>query len=239
MKSMKQFLPLFFSIIILGAAAITVDAGFSTETISEETQMNIDVCLLTTEPDKKSIKCFDVNSQGFVALGTADGDMKNICVYNSDGDFEYGYSFCIYGDFGVEWSENSIMLYIVRGGILLEIDESGTIIRTAKIQNTKDNNSYWNNSVYSKSRTINETKYELKNDMGLLNNVASSYSQLVMTKPTGEECIVYDVNTFQLATTLWIILGVFAAIGLSSYFLRNEIRKSRQKYSSSNSLKRL
>lgn len=59
----------------------------------------------------------------------------------------------------------------------------------------------------------------LKNDMGILNFVASSYSQLTVTAPTGEENILYDANPSQfdiiilfLLATIIVLLTVVLAI---------------------------
>lgn len=48
---------------------------------------------------------------------------------------------------------------------------------------------------FSTKREIGDTEYFLKNDMGIFNLFASSYSQLIVTNKNGEESIIYDVNS--------------------------------------------
>ena len=56
----------------------------------------------------------------------------------------------------------------------------------------------------------------MKNDMGILNLLASSYSQLVIIDNSGNEEIIYDVNSEQLSGMLktFVVIFVFVFIVL-------------------------
>ena len=108
MKRKLLVIPFLFLIILfLTGCVFAVSTGFETESINEDLQKNIlsniELTVFYSEPDKSSIKCFDVNDNGLIALGSSRSTDKRICVYDADGVFKYGYEFVAYGDFGVEW----------------------------------------------------------------------------------------------------------------------------------------
>ena len=203
-------------ILITGSKeALAMNTGFSTENLSENEATvflsNANIVLMTEKPTQKGIKCFDVNENGMIAIGQENKDgVKEICVYSSDGLFLYGYIFNSSGDFGIEWDDKNINIYFVRSDIIASINQEGKITDIAEVQNTAENNAYSNYMLYSTERTSKGVKYMLKNDMGFLNAFASSCSQLIEIKSTGEELMLYDVNSNQFAKTL--IIFVFAVI---------------------------
>ena len=83
-----------------------------------------------------------------------------------------------------------------------------------KVQNSIENNTYLNNNIYTNQRVWGDTVYKLRNDMGILNMVTSSYSQLIAVYSTGEEIILYDVNSDQLIKHL-IVCGIIAVMILT------------------------
>ncbi len=201
---------------ILNAFAVNTD--FSTETLSEQDMEvfldNVNISLLTEEPAKQSIVCFDVRDDRTFAVGFSGLDDDIIAVYNVKGDFEYGYNFKSTGDFGLEWDNDRINIYFVRGDIAVSVNAIGEVENTLKIQNSIENNSYWN-KILSNKRIVDDTEYTLKNDMGILNLFASSYSQLVATNIDSEELVLYDVNSTQLVSTVAIIIFGVLLFGFS------------------------
>ena len=195
-----------------------MNTGFSTESLIEEDTntflSNVNISVLTEEPQKKTIKVFDINDDGRVAIGYNTSGRKSIGVYTSDGTFQYAYEFNCSGDFGVEWDNDSLIIYFVRSNIAIAVDSEGEIKSALRIQDTLENNYYWRNSVFITERIHGDTKYTLENDMGLLNVFASSYSQLVVTKNNGEKMIFYDVNNSELLRMLakFIAIIVFVCI---------------------------
>ena len=207
----------------------SMNTGFSTESLSEDDidtiLKNRNISMLAEEPQRRTIDCFDVNENGLIAIGCSDHDNKTVCIYTNDGDFQYGYSFECYGSFGVELDDNILMIYFVRSDVAISINPMGEVESVLEIQNTIENNSYWNDSVYLNEREVGGNTYTIKNDMGFFNIFASSYSQLIITNINGEERLIYDVNSAQLKHTLVIFIYVlvficFAVVNIIKLFIK-------------------
>ena len=198
--------------------AHAVNTRFSTEQLSEKDKntllSNIDISLIEEEPQKQSIVCFDVNGDEKIALGYSDSESKTICVY-SQNEFLYGYEFGCTGDFAVEWDEENINIYFVRSDIIVTVNQNCDILDIAEVQNTTENNRYHNFLLHSTERLVGDRKYSLRNDMGILNFVASSYSQLTVTDANGTETMLFDVNSSQLANTVTVCILVIVFVSLA------------------------
>lgn len=228
---LKRIYPilLFVLIIVISKNAIEVNAmktGFSTEELSEEKKTifvtNINIVPLSAEPPKKSILCFDVNEQGMIAVGQKNSQRKEICVYTSRGEFLYGYSFNCTQSFCVEWDERNINVYFIRSDVIISLDSNGNILDIKTVQDTIDNNSYRNSLLYSTTRTVGSTTYLIRNNMGIFNWLAPSFSQIVIIDATGTESIIYDVNSNQFTKIIVTIsfISVFILIAIVVVFLR-------------------
>lgn len=210
-------------------SVLAMDTGFTTDNMELEDQKiflsNINLSLITQEPPKNIITCFDVNDNGLIAVGTEDSAKKLVSIYTSDGIFKYGYVFDCEGSFGVEWDDNNIIIYFVRSGVAALFDEKGKNIDLKVIQDTIDNNSYWNHSVFSTQRTVNESQYTIKNNMGLFNIFSSSYSQLIRADTKGHINIIYDVSReytvkFIMISIIVILFVVFVFSLLMLKFIK-------------------
>ncbi len=191
-------------------SALAMNTGFSTDNMESNDQQlflsNINLSLITEEPKKNGITCFDVNDNGLIVIGSEASTKKSVSVYASDGTFKYGYAFNCSGSFGVEWDDNNIIIYFVRSDVAALFDATGTNLELKKIQDTTDNNSYWNHSVYSTQRTVNGSQYSMRNNMGLFNIFTSSYSQLIKTDADGNQITIYDVSSAH--TTKFVIIFI-------------------------------
>lgn len=191
-----------------------MDTGFSTEEISEEKKTafvsNINVSLLREEPEKSGILCFDVNEQGMIAVGNKDSQSKKICIYTSQGEFLYGYTFNCTQSFCVEWDEQHVNIYFIRSDVIISLDSDGNILDIKAVQDTIDNNSYSNSLLYSTKRTVGNTTYLIRNDMGILNWIAFSFSQIVAVDAAGTEFVIYDANSVQLAKMIVAVCFICA-----------------------------
>ena len=213
----------FVLLIIITTNATEVNAmntGFSTEELSEETKISfmssINLSQLSTEPKKSGILCFDVNEQGMIAVGQNGAQDKEICVYTSLGEFLYGYTFSCSQSFCVEWDEQYINIYFIRSDVIISLDSDGRVLDIKRVQDTIDNNSY-RNSLYSMTRTVGNTTYLIRNDMGILNWITSSFSQIVTIDATGTESIIYDVNSMQLTNAIVTIsfISIFVLVAVA------------------------
>ncbi len=88
------------------STVFAMNTGFSTEAMESGDQQvflsNVKLSLITEEPEKQVITCFDVNDDGLVAVGSKDLTKKIVLVYDSAGTFQYGYTFDCSGSFGLE-----------------------------------------------------------------------------------------------------------------------------------------
>ena len=196
-------------IFVIFTSAMKVNAmhtGFKTnELSSEEKNMfisNVNVLSIDEEPEKNPITCFDVNSNHLIAIGQNSSDRKTICVYSNKGAFQYGYTFNCSGDFGVEWDEENLNIYFVRSSVIVSVTPKGEVLDAFEVQNTIENNSYVNHFVHATKREIDNYKYYIRNNMGLLNLFASSYSQIIVKDSTDTESIIYDIGSMQLTKTI-------------------------------------
>lgn len=183
-----------------------INTGFLTDELPEKVQNqfveNIELRLIETEPTKSSVVCFDVNENQMIAVGQKSSDRKIICVYSSDGIFQYGYTFNCSGDFGVEWDKDNLNIYFVRSDVVISVSQDGEISNVLEVTNSIENNSYVNHFIHATKKNIGDTTYLIRNDMGIFNWVATSYSQIVIKDVSDAENVVYDVNSTQLLSTI-------------------------------------
>ena len=113
------------------------------------------------------------------------------------------------GSFYVQWNDGNILLMLVRGSIVIEFSQDGQLINMVKTDDSSvKNNSLWNQ--IAKRKSVNY----VKNDMGMFNFLASSYSQLITEDSQGNQTILYDVNNTQMTKTIvaFFAVIVFAAV---------------------------
>lgn len=215
MRYIRYLFTILLALLLLtngGIKASAMNTGFSTEALPKDDintfLKNVKLSVLANEPQRNAIDCFDVNEDGSIAIGCSSFDNKTVCIYTSDGNFQYGYSFECSGSFGIEMDKNNLIIYFVRSDIAIAVNPIGEVVNILKIQNTSENNSYWNDSVFATKRKVGNTEYTLKNSMGVFNLFASSYSQLITTKVTGEVSIIYDVSSIQLTNILSVYISI-------------------------------
>lgn len=239
MKYVKIFMILFVSLLLLANStyfAYSMTNGFDVEPLttneSEKIIAGIPFKRINAETAKDSIECFDVNENGLIAIGSENHSIKTISVYTDDGVFQYAFEFEDDGSFGIEWIKDSLNVYFVRGSIGLNIDSQGTVLNVFSIKDTADNNTYWNDVVFSQTRKVNGIDYKIDNDLGLLNLLQSSYSRLIKRTPNGVETVIYDVGNSQLFySILWLgvilIVLIVAIISIAKQFKKNLESKNR------------
>lgn len=181
--------------------------GFEIECIpagkQEDFIRSIQISIQNINVETHSIVCFDVNENGMIALGFDTSPQKTICIYNSSGDFQFGYTFYCSGSFGVGWHKDDLIIYFIRSDIAAAFDKDAQCVAIAEITDTVDNNTYWNQTVFAKKRVVGDKTYTLESDWGIL---ATAYSRLRVSDVSGDEQILFDVGQYDLAS------GVFALI---------------------------
>lgn len=221
-------------IIVVPINVIAADqTGFQTSAVSEDEIKSLikdfDVILLTDEPNKRTINCFDVNENGLVAIGSQSQENCNISIYNSDLKFLYGLSFECAGSYYIEWNNENLNIYYVRDNIAVSYNSNAEITNIEKIDDTMENNSYW--YVLKKTeRQIGDVRYKIQNNLGALNFFIgqSSYSQLVKIDESGAENILYDVNNEQKSECIFSLLFLLVFIILLTSIIILSVRKNKK-----------
>ena len=210
-----------------------MNTGFETDHLPAEVKnrfiSNSNILLIEDEPAKKAIKCFDVNSDNLIAIGQNTRDRKTICIYSSNGVFQYGYTFDCSGDFGVEWDGENLNIYYVRSDVIVSVTPSGEIVGVCEVQNTIENNSYVNRFIHASQRTVGDTEYFIGNNMGILNLFASSYSWIIIKDITGAERVIYDVSSIQLANMIATIVVVCMVVAVAVVVIAREFIKLKRR----------
>ena len=199
-----------------------LNTGFETKEMTEKEKetffSNCSISSVKTPPTKGGIRCFDVNEDGLIAIGMGFGE-KTVCVYTSQGEFLYGYTFEGGQSFGVEWDGEYINIYFVRSDVIISLDSEGNVLDAKIVKNAKDNNTHRSTLLHSTKRTVHDTTYLIRNDMGVFNWIALSYSQVVVVDVNGVERIIYDVNSTQLVKTIVLFVFVLAFLSFATAVL--------------------
>ena len=147
MKYIKRFFTLFAFLFLLSIStfpAYSMLNGFEieplTSTENKRIKSNTTFEHFDEEPAKDSIECFDVNESGEIAIGSESHSSKIISIYSTDGVFLYALEFETEGGFGLEWQDNGLNVYFVRGAIGINIDPQGNILDVFAIKDTMENN---------------------------------------------------------------------------------------------------
>lgn len=206
--------------------------NFETESLSDQEENtvihNINLQPISSEPNKSAIECFDVNKNGLIAVGCSSSGSKSVLVYSDEGEFQYGYRFDTSGSFGIEWNGDLINIILVRSDCVVAVDATGTVIEVLKAKDTKENNSYRNNYIFSDRKTVGNNEYTIENDFGILNYFSPSYSLLTVTKENGDKTIIYDVHSQQFAKILTVFIAVAVSIVLVIFVIIRNLRKKRK-----------
>lgn len=220
-------------VLSLNICSFAMNTGFSTSEPDEKKQQYFlsgnAISLTYEEPKKYIISCFDVSESGLVAVGSATYGNQYIYVYDATGKFQYGYAFNNPGSYGLQWDGSDLIIYFVRSDIAALVDSAGNIKELKVIDDTEANNSYWDKYVFAKERTQNGNTYTMKSNMGLLNIVATGYSQIIITAPDGQETMIYDVSKAQKSGTVLEITFAMLFVGAVVYGLTREFSKAKKR----------
>ncbi len=178
-----------------------------------------------SEEDKRAFSCFDISSCGRIVLKIDNGQ---VIVLNETGEFLYGYTLQTYGDIGVGWESENVVIYFVRSDIAVVLSEEADILSIKKIANTVENNSYWNQSVYAKKRICGESTYVMKNSHSIL-DLFGSGTVLQKEDANGDVSTLYDAsNSFDKSLVISTVVFIVVLCVLATIFfpmLNKQIKK--------------
>jgi hypothetical protein len=211
---MKKMLAFAVILMLLVLQSVTAYANQS-----EENNLNIiDLVSINEAPAQTPINCFDVNENHNIVIATESSFYKKILVYNSVGEFLYGYNFEYNGGVAVEWAENDdLKIYLLKSNLVLLVNKSGEIRNKSNFGESYADNSYLNSEIYSSEKTIGDTVYKYKNSIPLINTrnnrlliAVSSDGERVIYDATGE--LVVDIVLFCIIAVALVIIAVTVII---------------------------
>ena len=174
----------------------------------EPIKSNTQLVLLDQEPIKGEIQCFDVNESGLVAILTTFLEKNNIAIYDSKGEFQYGYQFIDFGTCYIEWENDNLIIYSVRGQVAMTVNPVGDILN---IQKVVSYNYYDTEELQKTVRTVNGCTYTLRNNEGFFFDAFQPYAQLVITDEAGNLDVIYDAlpifTLFPFLVVCFLIIG--------------------------------
>lgn len=183
--------------------------GEIAETDRETFLRNISLTLLSSEPEKDKIDCFDVNAEGLIAVGTVDGEGAKVLVYDEGGAFQYGYSFRAKQYFDIAWEGADIAIYFARSNMVASFDRHGNNTALHSVDRNSQIEEFWNTRFTAKKQCVlNGKTYELRTGLGILSFAATGYSRLVIIDATGQEHILYDVSARYRVIVLSCIIAL-------------------------------
>lgn len=153
------------------------------------------------------IVSFDVSENGRILLGLEEdkiavADEKKILAFF---DFTTG------GSYYVQWKDDNILLLLVRSSIIVEMTQDGQLVNMIRADDRSIHNGELRRQIDQRKQVdVGEYSYRLQNNMGMLNILTSSYSQLVKIDLHGKATMLYDVHVELLTRTIFIITGVAA-----------------------------
>ncbi len=148
------------------------------------------------------IVCFDVSSSEDVVIGT---ENNNIFITDKNGEISHGYNFSNSGAYYVKWNNDTILVMLVRGSVIIEITKDGYLLNIIKTDTSDaDNNRLWRQAKQN-DVVVEGKSYVIRNKTRMLDLFTNSYSQLVKIDSLGNEYIIYDINTTQTLKTITIL----------------------------------
>ncbi len=224
MKKISSLIIAFILIVGMNISTFASPTPFVTNPLTDEEQASF----IENTPIKKidsidwtnPIHFFDVNEDEMILLLFNRSSEYAVCVYNSDFEFQYGFSFEDSGTVACEWSGDDIMVYFVRGDIYAKLDKNGQWTEINEVPYSPENSHLEDEELCGKRAiTVNNTTYKIQNDMGILNYVQSNdrYSQLIKIDENNNGTILYDVNSEQAIRTI-IVLTLIIGLVLTVFY---------------------
>lgn len=206
--------------LLLSPMLLTVSAEDSQKTLLERMEESLEISVFYQKEPDRIIKRFDVNEDGWFAIGYGNNTIQ---IYDSQGNFQYGYRFDNEGTYGITLNENNIVIYLARGNFAFEIDPTGKCIRAEEKYSSK----YINEALDRTSKQIGNVTYSLERDIGFFDGV---YPRLVKTDATGTKTILHDVTIqgYFAGAFQYILIALFP-IGII-YVIKKKIDDEDRRY---------
>ena len=203
-------------------------SGFVTEPISQERTQELTSRLVFSvsyeQPVPQGISSFAVSPSGTVAILTETFSAKTVWIYDSEGKFQQVYHFESSGSCGVDWDEETLQIFFVRSDLLVSVSPTRTVQSIEEVPDTLENNEYRREMLHKTKKEVNGVVYIMKNDFGIFNLLAPSYSLLVVQENGELPETLYDAGIqvttqYILGVVLFLGMGGITVVGLTKYLI--------------------
>lgn len=205
--------------------------NFQLNNITQETMIkvkkNMNLKILNSEYNLSGVKKFDVNNEGLVALSSEKfSTTKIINIYNNKGEYQYGYTFYLDGDYYIKWENSYLGILSVRSDVILFVDSNGNFIKYGEVKNN-----YYNREVFKELdkpyRFINGMTYNFKKNIGILGLLTNDYSQVEIVNEKGNEYLIYDIKQELFINVIIsiltpLIIFIVVIYGTVKYFIHKK-----------------
>ena len=179
-----------------------------------------EIIFLKEEPEKNAVQTFSLSPDGLIAIQTEKRGLdnifgenyKNITVYDSDGNFRYGYSLNVRGSMALNWNDRNLDVIVTGVYLSLTFDPDGNVINVSEINSDGSTMQYINN-LRSPKQAVDGVEYSKVSDIKLLALLADGSQKVIGTYPDGKTKVIYDsgiLNPRGIAIFSFVI--VFAVI---------------------------
>ena len=186
-------------------ASATSEQTQLNDTLKESVSENLNLTLLKQAAKNRSIQCFDVNNQGWFAIGFSN---NVIHIYNQNGIFQYGYQFHCDGDYGIAFEGKNLLIYLVRGEVCAAFDPSGQCIYATNIPFS---NYIRDDVIYKTTKTIGDVNYFLERDAGV---TSGNFSRLIAIDILKNKTVLYDAGPESISDIIGDYFLIFSILGL-------------------------
>lgn len=229
----KKLILLFFVLLMLPSKIDANENSGQFIELSEDRLQSIvekmDLTFVSAEPEQAPIYCFDVADAGNFAVGSRNLKQNQVCVYNSDGVFLYGYTFATEGSYALEIEDGHLNIFLVRSDAIISVDSEGNVIGGAKINDAKESSQYLS-KLQSSEKIVNGVTYQADNDGHWPHFLTAKYARLIKVSGNNEQTVLYCVTSRKQLAEMYVLPVAFLCMALVVFFrLRSTLSAKKRK----------
>lgn len=168
------------------------------------------------------IENFDISSNGDIAI-CDNLIFQTIDVFDSNGNFKYGYKCYFDGVCYVNYEDDELQIYPVRENVYITV-RNGKVIDVQQVDNNQSLNSdeFFRHHIAAKSKVFGNTRYTMS--WWIPNS--SKYATLETCEGDGTPKTILDFRVRAFGATVLILLVLVVVFGVSALFCIKKIKKA-------------
>lgn len=192
---------------------------FDTEAIPIEEQREFleNVQFISTSeanPICEAISCFAISEHGQIALGFNDSEFASVRVYDSVGNFLYGYRFINRGSaYTLFFEGEELSIIWGRSKYIGSFDQQGNCIQLRRDLRTKNNaDEEYKERWRSAKGTIGKLSYQAKRS-----GILPKYTEFSVVDPEGNKVVIYDAKKEVFTKKILLAIGASCLLAFVVY----------------------